>query len=251
MNRNILALLGVVVLAVLAFVALPAFAQGDVTPEPSTPASNAGYPVNTITVIGTGTVHADPDIATVDVGADVFKPTVSEAFEQANATVQAIIDALTALGIDAKDIQTSNLSVYNTTNFDPATGNDQKGYNVSNTVHIIVRDVSQVETVIDAAINAGATTMYGLSFGIEDTAALETQAREMAMQDAATRGAEYAALVGGELGDVIIVSEAQTGGFQPVALYGRGGAAMSQSAVVAPGQSDVQIQVTVTYALAR
>jgi uncharacterized protein len=250
MNHKILAVLGVV-LAVLALVALPALAQSDDTPVPQTPASNAGYPVNTITVTGYGTVHADPDIATVDVGADVFKPTVSEAFDQANTTVQAIIDALSELGIDPKDIQTSNLSVYTTTNFDAATGNDVKGYNVSNTVHIVVRDVSQVEAVIDAAINAGATTLYGLNFGIEDRTALETQARELAMQDAAARGGEYAALVGAQLGSAIVINETQTGGFQPLALYGRGGGATAQSAVVVPGQSDVQIQVTVTYTIAQ
>jgi uncharacterized protein YggE len=250
MNRKILAVLGAVMLAVLAMVALPALAQ-DVTQEPDASASNAGYPVNTITVTGYGTVHADPDIATVDVGADVFKPTVSEAFDEANATVQSIIDALTALGVDPLDIQTSNLSVYNTTNYDAETGTDQKGYNVSNTVHIVVRDVSQVEAVIDAAINAGATTMYGLSFGVEDKTAFESQARELAMQDAAARAGEYASLVGGQLGNVIIVNETVTGGFQPLALYGRGGGAAAQSAVVAPGQSDVQIQVTVTYNIAR
>lgn len=230
--------------AVVVFV-VPAFAQNDsqVVPSPA-------YPENTITVTGYGTVQGTPDIATVDVGVDMFSPTVSDAFAEANATVQQIIDALTALGVAQEDIQTSNLSVYNTSNFNPETGSDERGYNVSNTVHVIVRDVAQVEDVIDAAINAGATNMYGLNFSIQDRGELETEARELAMEDAAARAGEYASLIGADLGDVIVVVEAQYAGGVPVpSLYGRGGDVANS--VVAPGQTDVQIQVTVTYSVSR
>src|SRR5450432_199901 len=110
MNRShkVLAAVGVL-LAVLAVAVVPTLAQSD-------PSASAGYPENTITVIGTGTVHSTPDIATVDVGVDVSKPTVTEGFSEANSKVQDIITALIGLGIAAEDIQTSNLSVYSNTN---------------------------------------------------------------------------------------------------------------------------------------
>jgi uncharacterized protein YggE len=245
MNRIYkVATIAAAITAVFAALALPAFAQSDPEPVP------VSYPENTITVTGYGSVQGAPDIATVDVGVDVFKPTVSEAFTEANTTLQAIIDALTEIGIAAEDIQTTNLSVYSTTQFNSENGSDERGYNVTNTVHVIVRDVSQVEDVIDAAINAGASTLYGLSFNIQDRAALETQARELAMQDATARAQEYATLVGADLGDVIVVAETQLGGVSPLALYGRGGDVAS-SAVVAPGQNEVQIQVNVTFRIAR
>lgn len=233
----------VLVLALGAF-AIPALAQdAGVTTAP--------YPENTISVTGHGTVHAAPDTASVDVGVDVTQPTVSDAFSEANITIQQIIDALTGLGIAPDDIQTSNLSVYNTSNYNPATGRDDKGYTVSNTVHVVVRDTTQVEAVINAAISAGATNLYGLSFDIEDRSALESQARELAMQDAETRAQEYASLIGAELGDVTIVSEVQFGGILPyttanVRMQSGGG-----GAVVAPGQTEVQIQVSVTYRISR
>ncbi|MEP7290583.1 MAG: SIMPL domain-containing protein [Chloroflexota bacterium] len=232
-------------LAAAAIVALPAFAQSETVLPPPT------YPENTITVTGYGTVTGAPDIATVDVGVDVFKTTVSEAFSEANATLQQIIDALTAIGIAPEDIQTTNLSVYSTTRFNSESSSDEPGYNVTNTVHVIVRDVTQVEDVIDAAINAGASTLYGLNFAIQDRSALETRARAAAMQDAAARASEYASLVNAELSDVIVVVETQLGGGVPLAnFYGRSGDT-AQSAVVAPGQTDVQIQVNVTYRLSR
>jgi uncharacterized protein YggE len=227
-------------------VVLPALAQTE-TPQPP---SGAGYPVNTISVTGTGTVHAAPDMATVDVGVDVVKPTVTEAFTEANSTAQKILDALTALGISADDIQTNNLSVYSTTQPNAETGKDQPAYDVSNTVHVIVRDISKVQEVIDAAVKAGATSLNGLSFGISDTSKLESQARELAMQDAAARAAEYATLANGKLGDAIIISENRIGSIQPV-MYAMRAPSAAGSAVVSPGQTDVQIQVSVTYQIVR
>jgi uncharacterized protein YggE len=243
MNRShkILASVGVI-LTVLAVVVVPTLAQ-------SNSGASAGYPENSITVIGTGTVHSTPDIATVDVGVDVTKPTVSEGFSEANSKVQDIITALTGLGIAAEDIQTSNLSVYSTTNPNPQTNANETGYTVSNTVHVIVRDVTKVESVIDAAIKAGATSLYGLSFDIQDRSALEEQARELAIKDAQARGENYATLINAKLGDVIIINETPVGGTQPSALYSRQGIGGGGGAVVAPGQTDVQIQVSVTYSI--
>ena len=244
MNRShkILASAGLM-LVVLAVAVVPTLAQSD-------SGASAGYPENTITVIGTGTVHSAPDIATVDVGVDVNKPTVTEGFSEANTKIQGIITALTEMGIAPEDIQTSNLSVYSNNNTNPQTGENEIGYTVSNTVHVIVRDVTQVEKVIDAAIDAGATSLYGLNFDIQDRSALEEQARELAMKDAQGRGEHYASLINATLGDVIVINENPVLGGQPIALYSRQGMG-GGGAVVAPGQTDVQIQVSVTYRISR
>ena len=241
MNRSlkILALIGVLLLALAA---APIFAQSD----SGTPAQ---YPVNTVTVTGYGTVHGTPDVATVDVGVDVTKATVSDAFTQANTTIQKVIDAIKGLGIAADDIQTSNLSVYTSTTNNPETGKDEAAYTVSNTVHVVVRDISKVENVIDTAIGAGATNLYGLSFDIQDHSTLESQARQLAMQDAAKRAGEYASLANAKLGDVVVISEQQTGGAVPVYALRNSGSAGAGGAVVAPGQTEVDIQVSVTYQL--
>lgn len=241
-TRKILSAAGLLVLA-LAVLVVPTLAQSDTVASPQ-------YPENTISVTGYGTVHASPDLASVDIGVDVTRPTVSDAFTEANAVLQGVIDALTGLGIAPEDIQTSNLNVYNTTHYDPETGSDEQGYTVSNVVHVTVRDVSRIEDVIDAAINAGATSLYGLSFDIQNRSLLETQARELAMQDALARAQEYASLIGAQLGEVIIVSENLSGGIQPYAMsvraQGGGG-----NTVVAPGETSVQIQVNVTYRISR
>lgn len=248
MNRSIKVFgsaAAVVVIAVLVIVG-GARAQ-DATPEPVTP-----YPVNTITVVGTGVARGEPDIATVELGVETFNTSVGEAFAQANTALENVVNTLTALGIAPEDIYTSNLSVYNSPRFNPETGTEERGYTVSNTVRVTVRDVAQIEAVIDAAISAGATQLYGLTFNVDDRTALETDARAAAFANAQVRAQEYAALIGAELGEVVVVAENVYGGAIPFAAdmaqsEGRGGG----GAFVQPGQTEVQIQVQVTYRIVR
>lgn len=215
------------------------------------PAAAQAAPADTVTVTGTGYALGEPTEATIDLGVEVFNTSVKEAFNQSNNTIRAIYDALLAVGIEEKDIQTSNLSVYTTTQYSMERGTEQSGYQVSNTVRVTIRDIANVTAVIDAAIGAGATSMYGLSFGITDTTALETTARAAAFEQARARAAELAALSGATLGDVVSITEGYGGGVAPfygmADMAGRGGG----GAFVATGQNEVSVSLQVTFKLVR
>jgi uncharacterized protein len=232
----------------IAALSFPALAQ---TPEGEAMPISA-LPANTITVAGYGTATGSPDQAAVDVGVETFSQNVSEAFSEANTTVEAVVDALVELGIAREDIRTSNLNVYNGSRFDQATSTEERGYFVSNTVHIVVRDIEQIESVIDTALEAGANTLYGLNFSFSDTTSLQNEARENAMNDARTRAEQYASLIGATLGDVVQVAEGAPATGIPFAETmqsadaGRGGGAF-----VTPGQSEISVGVTVVYSFNR
>jgi hypothetical protein len=236
-NRRIAILLALA--AVLMLAVMPAAAQD----------SGEAYPVNTITVTGSGSAFGTPDMATIEVGSEVFDQDVSAAFARANETTDAIIEAIVNTGVAREDIRTVNLSVFNTTRFMPETG-EVSGYSVNNNVRVTVRDVSAVEQVIDAAISAGATNLFGLNFQISDPTALEQDARAEAMDNARTRATQLAELIGAQLGDVIIVNETPGGfsGPMPQAFMGGGGGG---GAVVEPGQSTVTVNLNVTFAITR
>lgn len=237
--------------AVLVVAVMPAAAQ-DPTPQP---VPNVAYPTNTISVTGVGEAFGAPDAASLDVGIEVVSEDVPTAFAQANDTLRAIVDAITALGVANDDIRTSNLSIYTDGGFVPmmegVEGQPPLRFRVSNTVNIMIRDVSQVEAVLDAAIGAGATNVYGLNFTLSDPAALEQEARTEAMDNARARAEQLAEIIGAQLGDVIVVNETP-GGFYPLASVAFDRAqAGGGGAFVAPGQSSVQVQVQVTYAIVR
>jgi uncharacterized protein YggE len=225
----------------------------------------AGQDVSrSITVVGQGEVKAKPDIATVNLGVEVTAPTVSEAMTQANARMKAILAAMKSLGIADKDVQTSNFSI----NFErqnppvPLTSDTTSGtktesnqapaglYRVNNMIQVTIHQMDKVGDVLDAAIEAGANNIWGVSFGLDDTDALEVQAREKAVEDARARAESLAKLNNVAVGDVIAISEVIGGSPSPsyveaASLRGLGGG----GAPVEPGELTFSTQIQIVYGI--
>ena len=67
--------------------------------------------VRSISVTGTGTIEAAPDMATLMIGVTTQGKTAAEALAENSKATDAVIARLTASGIAARDMQTSNLSI--------------------------------------------------------------------------------------------------------------------------------------------
>ena len=237
------------IISVLALLALAAILVACSGPATAGAAANPAVNVGGITVVGQGEAFGQPDQAQVQVGVETFAPQVSKATSENEATIQAIMDALTGMGIDAKDIQTTNYNLWA-----EQTSNDQgpqgiAGYHVNNQVNVTIRDINKVGDVLAAATGAGANSIYGISFSVADPAALEETARAAAVADANTQAEALAKLAGVELGDVQVISEVIG---QPVTPMGRGGGyAVEQAAApsISPGQLSYNVQVQVTFGI--
>src|SRR5512146_1628283 len=104
---------------------------------PATIVANPVPPQRTLNVSGTGLVYLTPDIAYINIGVHTEMPTASEAVTANTTQTQQVVDALKAAGVDAKDIRTSNFSIWPNTQYDPQT-NAKLGttYVVDNTVYV-------------------------------------------------------------------------------------------------------------------
>ncbi len=205
-----------------------------------------------ITVIGQGEAAGPPDRATVNAGVQTLAPTVTESTQENQAIVERIMQALRKEGIEARDIQTADYSVWPEQHHDVrGTGEITiTGYRVNNTVRITVRDIDRLGQVLAAVTDAGANAIHGIGFGVEDTAALEAEARAAAMANARSQAEALAGLAGVELGEVLRISTAPGAGY-PVPLMG-GGMEMARSASVpgiSTGELSVYLQVQVTWAI--
>lgn len=245
-----LALVTIAVFAALGLLmALPALAQ-DATPVPT---GQSQFPENTITVTGIGTASGSPDIAYIELGVEMVEPELADAYAQAASAMQSVTDALVELGIDRADIRTSSVNIYPQEQFNPQTGEPgERTYRVSNIIRITVHDVTMIEDVISTAVGAGANTIYNFNFGIEDTAALEQQARTDAVANARERAEQLASALGVTVGEPVVIAETYGSG-SPIMPFGRGGGMALDSAAmpISPGQLDVTVQVQVSFAMAR
>ncbi len=218
------------------------------TTPPDTTPPTAGVS-RTITVTGQGTATVKPDMATVQLGVSVARPTANAALQQANKSATALIDALKAAGVADDDITTSNLSIW------PQYDNAQvTGYTASNTVSVKVREIDRTGPVIDAAAEAAGDdiSINGVSFGLSDPEQATATARADAMANAAKRAGEFAAAADAEVGAVLQISETAVQPFVPT-IYAAdaAGAAPASTAVPTPiqtGTTDVSVTVNVVYA---
>ena len=214
------------------------------------PVSTNTTMTNTITVTGIGTASGEPDVAYVELGVETVNADLSTAFEEANTTMTTVIQALTDSGIDRLDIQTTFLNVYQEDIYDPQSGTPtgERTYHVQNFVRATVRDTATIGSVVSTAVEAGANRINGLSFGILDTAALESTARTAAVENARARATELAAALGLQVGDPISVREVY-GSSSPIALGGGFDRAQMAAATVSTGSLQVSVQIEVTFAL--
>lgn len=65
----------------------------------------------TLTVTGEGQIAATPDMATVSLGVEFIEDEPLAAVERSNEAIATILARLTELGVEARDVQTANLSL--------------------------------------------------------------------------------------------------------------------------------------------
>ena len=124
-----------------------------------------------------------PDTADVSLGVSVTRPTAKDARAAAATAMEGVIASIKKNGVADKDIVTTNVSlnpVYDYT----SSVRRLTGYEFANTVKATVRALDKVPAVVDDAVTAGATVVYGISFRLDDPTVQQNKARELAMADA-------------------------------------------------------------------
>jgi uncharacterized protein YggE len=191
-----------------------AFAAALIMAMPALAEENAAF----ISVIGTGTVEAPPDIATLMIGVTAEGATAAEALAKNSAAVDAVITRLTATGIESRDLQTSNLSLNpNWTGYDGGQPSIS-GYVAYNTLTVRVRRLDSLGAVLDAAVTVGANTLNGLTFGLADPAPVLDEARKAAVADARARAELLAEAAGMTLGRLTAIRDAAAS-VDPVPMF--------------------------------
>lgn len=203
-----------------------------------------------ITVTGQGEVRAAPDVASLSLGVTTQADTATAALSQNNAAVAAVMQRLTAAGVDARDMQTTNLSLnpdWSNSGSDGARA-AISGYTVSNQLTVTVRQLAELGKVLDAAVADGANTLNGLSFGLAQPKPALDEARKAAVKDAQDRAALLVESAGLKLGRVVSISEQQSyGGPMPMM---RQAASMADGVPVAGGEVATTANVVIVYEIA-
>ena len=217
----------------------------------SASSANSSEPQGLI-VSGEGRASAAPDVAVLGLGVSAKASTVGAANSQAQQAMTALLDSLEANGVQEKDIQTTSFAIQPEYDY----RNDEQvltGYRVSHMLQVKVRDIDRAGEVIDDAVQAGGDLLQvqSISFIIDDTTALSSQARQKAMADAQAKAEELASLAGVTLGDPTYITESTSTPYSQPYDYGL----RADSAEAAPatqislGELEIVVYVNITYGI--
>jgi len=205
-----------------------------------------------ITVVGQGSVEVVPDMATISLGVISEAKTGAAAMAQNSETLAEVMTQLTDAGIEARDIQTSNLSLsprWDSSLFNSTGQRKIVGFEASNTVTVRVRDLDKLGALLDAVVQSGSNTFNGLNFGLQEPQPTQDAARKVAVADALRKAQLYAAAAGVTLGDVLTISEAPQHGVSPVMMTMEADMMQSRAVPVSQGELSVAASITVVYAI--
>lgn len=216
-----------------------------------------------VSVSGTAVVNVTPDRVLIQLGvqSNGRTPQLVEAVN--SATVYRVIKAIKKMGVDEKDIVTDRYlidPIYD--DYDSLT---IEGYRINNIVAITLRDITKVNQVLIAALNAGANQVVNVEFYLSDLRKYRDQAREMAMVAAGEKAQDLADAAGANAGCVLNISE-NTWSYFSGGWWGRNNNLWTQNSVqniptangqggesdfgpVNLGQISVRAEVSASYAL--
>jgi len=236
----------------------------------------------TITVTGSGSVYADPDMAQVSIGVTNEATTAAQAMSDNAAAMTRVIDALKRQGIAQADIKTSTVSLQPKYSYQypkayytgssgvagpmiPAASTTSAiapmptsaptvltteivGYTATNTVTVTVRDLTKVGAAIDAGYNNGANQVNGVTFMLSDDKA--NSVYQQALQSAITNGASKAQTMAtaAGVGSIKLKTISESGIYYPMTFQAfSADAAGAVSTPISPGQNKVTATVSLTY----
>jgi len=216
----------------------------------STGVALGAEPQRTITVEGHGEVTAPPDSASVSAGVTTQAKTAAEALSANASAMNSVFAALKRMGVQDKNIQTSNFSVE--PQYAPYNANNQDrqrivGYQVTNQVDVSLDHVSNVGPAIDTLVAAGANQMNGISFMVHDPKPMMDQARTSAVEDAMARAAVLTRAAHVSLGPIMSIEESSNpppGPIRPMRLMKAAG-----STPIATGEQTISANVSITWAI--
>ena len=202
-----------------------------------------------ITVVGEGVAKGAPDVTVVRLGVLGSGKTAAAALTESRAATGQVLQRLRQEGVAEGDLQTTWLQVtpiWGEGRGGPPDPANITGYHGQTGIELRVADAQRVEGLLDAAMDAGATSVEELRFGIRDDAALQRQALETAVKDARPKAEAAAKAAGLTLGAVRSVAPAA--GVSAFPADGRGGGGAEG---IAPGHLSLTMRAQVTFDVAR
>jgi len=196
-----------------------------------------------ISVTGRGEVKVSPDRATIQISVQTRAATAAAAAAENANKQQSVMAALQALGLGNNQLSTINYNVYPEQRYEQGKEPVIVAYNVTNTILVDVRKLSQVGPVIDAALAHGANMITSLQFYASNTETARRNAIAVAIESARADAEAAARAAHGSLGTLLGIDIGAYSPPPPRPLMMARGVAQADTPIN-PGEQTLAVEVS-------
>jgi len=207
--------------------------------------------IPSIVTVGEAVIRRAPDRAFVTAAVETRTRVPRDAQRQNAETMTAVQQRITDAGVPRDAVRTTGYSVEAEFDF---TGGRRvlRGYVARNGVEIRLDAIERTGEIIDAVVQAGATSISGVRFDLKDRALVERDALRQAVEDARARADALAAGAGRAVDRVMRIDDTRQGRIpppQPMMMRAAASAQESYQTPIEPGFVEIRAQVTLTVAI--
>jgi uncharacterized protein YggE len=201
-----------------------------------------------ITVNAEGKIKIVPDQVFISVSVETSGIKASDVKKDNDKSVDKVLSFIKKMNLPVSDYTTQQVSLNQRYDYE----NKKKEYEASQTITILLKDLSKYEDLMEGIVEVGVNQIDNVEFKSSKMAGYLIEARKLAIKNAKQKANDYISeLPGQKVGKVISINEMESN-FYPgiVNIKSDAVAAMdAPSETLAIGELEVQSNVTVSFLL--
>ncbi|MEZ7506015.1 SIMPL domain-containing protein [Flavobacterium sp. Arc2] len=193
-----------------------------------------------ISVVGEGKVKVVPDQATISATVETKGNNAKDVKKENDQQMEAVLRIIKKMNLAPADYRTQRVSL------NPIYDYEKKktSYNATQTVEIILRDLSKYDELMEGLVNQGINRIDNVVFQSSKLAQYQSEARKLAMKDAKLKAEDFVSVLGQKVGKAITISD-NSQNSQPQPVYARM-KTMSMDESAAPRETLAAGEITIT-----
>jgi uncharacterized protein YggE len=202
-----------------------------------------------INVNGEGKVKVVPDQATIAVTVETKGNNAKDVKKQNDEKIDAVLKFIKKMNLAPADYKTQRVAL------NPQYDYEKKkhSYNATQTIEILLRDLSKYDELMEGLVNEGINRIDGVTFQSSKLAQYQSEARKLAMKEAKLKAEDYVSVLGQKVGRAMTISDnSQT--YYPQPMYAamktmERNDASAPRETLAVGEINITANVTVSFIL--
>ena len=203
-----------------------------------------------INVSGEGKVKITPDQASISISQETKGAKATDVKKENDQKIEAILKVIKKMNIATSDFATQRVALNPNYNYEKK----KQEYVASQTIVILLKDLSKYDLLMDALVDAGVNRIDNVEFKSSKLASLQSEARKLAVKDAKLKAEDFVSVLGQKVGKAITISDNSQGYIpQPIMYASMKNMSMdSESApreTLAAGEIEVVVNINVSFLL--